>query len=80
MAVVISVSITKEQKDFLDEMQVSPSELLQRSITDMIQSHKINREAVLELQRKLQVWIEMAQKQREFIEKRGILEEYLAAQ
>lgn len=77
MATIISVSLGKEHKDFIDEMGISPSELLQRSINDLIESSKVSQKQVQELQRKIIFLQETITKQREFIETNGLMDKFL---
>lgn len=77
MATIISVSLSKEQKEFIDEMAISPSELLQRSINDLVESSKVSQKAVQEAQRKIQFLQETINKQRDFIETQGLMDKFL---
>lgn len=77
MATIISVSLSKEQKDFIDEMAISPSELLQRSINDLIESSKVSQKQVQDLTRKISFLQETINKQRDFIESNGLMEKFL---
>ena len=77
MATIISVSLGKEHKDFIDEMGISPSELLQRSINDLIESSKISQKQVQELTRKINFLQETINKQRDFIESNGLMDKFL---
>ena len=77
MATIISVSLSKEQKDFIDEMAISPSELLQRSINDLIESSKVSQKQVQELTRKIGFLQETINKQRDFLESNGLMDKFL---
>ena len=77
MAIIISCSLGKEQKDFIDEMAISPSELLQRSINDLIESSKVSQKQVTELNRKIQGLREILDKQRDFIEAQGLMDKFI---
>lgn len=77
MATIISVSLGKEHKDFIDEMGISPSELLQRSINDLIESSKVSQKQVQELTRKIIFLQETINKQRDFIESNSLMDKFL---
>jgi len=77
MAVVISVSIDKEQKQYLEELGVSPSGLLQRSINELIENHKVSNDFVNKLQSRIQFLQDVVTKQGTFIEKKGLMPVYL---
>ena len=77
MAHIISVSLGQDQKDFITEMGISPSELLQRSINDLIESSKVSRKQVDELNRRIGVLQGTIEKQRDFIETQGLMDKFL---
>lgn len=77
MAVILSVSVDSKQKAFLDEIGVSPSGLLQRSINELIENHKVSTEYVQQLQRNISLLQNTISKQGNFIDKKGLMPEYL---
>lgn len=77
MSTIISVSIPTNHKEFLDEMSISPSELLQGSINDLIETSKVSRKQVDELNRRIGVLQGTIEKQRDFIETQGLMDKFL---
>lgn len=77
MAVVISVSLTQEQKTFIDEMEISASSLLQASINELIESTKVSAKIVKEAQNKTTIFREKLEAASRFIEKQGLMEKWL---
>lgn len=78
MSTIISVSISPQQKDFLDEMAISPSELLQNSINSQIENQKVSRKQIDELTRKIGSLREVMDKQRDFIEANGLMDKFIS--
>jgi len=77
MSTIISVSITPQQKQFIDEMAISPSELLQDCINQQIESNKVSVKLLEELNRKIAVLREVIDKQRDFIESKGLMDDFI---
>lgn len=77
VANIISVSLNKEQKEFIDEMHLSPSDLLQRSINDLIENNKISQKRVDELQRNIARLQDVIFRMGTFITKKGLEQEWL---
>ena len=77
MSTIISVSLSSKQKEFIDEMAISPSELIQRSIDDLIESSKVSQKQVQELTRRIAGLQEVLNKQRDFIETNGLMDKFL---
>ncbi len=77
MSTIISVSLSAKQKEFIDEMAISPSELIQRSIDDLIESSKVSQKQVQELTRRIAGLQEVLNKQRDFIETNGLMDKFI---
>jgi hypothetical protein len=77
MTEILSVSITKEQKNFLEDTKISPSALLQDAINKSIDFHKVSFEKMQEINRKLENWMQISFKYRDFINSKGLMEEFL---
>jgi hypothetical protein len=77
MAVILSVSIDSKQKQFLDEIKVSPSALLQRSINELMQNSDISKEYVEGLKKNIGFLQKTISKQGTFIDKNGLMQDYL---
>lgn len=77
MANIISVSLSKEQKEFLDEMGLSASALLQRSINDAIDSQRISQKLVKDLQNNIMRLQETLKKYGTFIEEQHLTDSWL---
>jgi len=77
MSNILSVSVSKEQLDFLDEVKLSPSKILQKGIDELIESSKVNVKQVLELNRRIGFLQATIAKQRDFIEGKGLMAEFI---
>jgi hypothetical protein len=77
MAVVISVSLTQEQKTFVDEMGLSASSLLQASINELIESSKVSVKALREAQEKINLFRTKLEEASKFIDRQGLMEKWL---
>ena len=77
MSTIISVSLSSKQKEFIDEMAISPSELIQRSIDDLIESSKVSQKQVQELTRRIASLQEVINKYRDFIETEGLMDKFM---
>jgi len=75
-----TVSITPEQDQFIEENDLSPSGLLQQKIMELIESSKISASRLKEEVRKMESWKDIAIEAREFIERKGLLDEYMKEQ
>jgi len=77
MAVVISVSLSQEQKTFVDEMGLSASSLLQSSINELIESTKVSTKAVKEAQERVILFRDKLEKISQFVDRQGLMEKWL---
>ena len=77
MANIISVSLSQEQINFLDEMDLSPSKMLQGAIDQAIESAKVSAKQVAERDRKILFLQETINKQRLFIESKNLMDEFI---
>lgn len=77
MSEIISCSISREQKDFIDEMALSPSELLQGSINLQIENQKVSKKQIDELLRRIESLRSVMDKQRDFIEANGLMDKFI---
>lgn len=77
VAEIISVSIDRKQKEFLEAMKLSPSAILQRSINELMERNEVSPEFVKGLQKSISFLQETIQKQGTFIDKNGLMQEYL---
>lgn len=76
MANIISVSITQEQETFVQDMKLSPSKMLQGCINELMESQRVNQKVVDELKLRIKNFQEVVNKQRDFIESRGLMDEF----
>jgi len=76
MSNIISVSITSEQASFIEEMDLSPSKLLQARIDEIQESNKVNVKQIQDRERKIAFLMETINKQRDFIEAKGLMNEF----
>jgi glucose-6-phosphate 1-dehydrogenase len=77
MSNIISVSLTTEQAVFLQEMELSPSKMLQSAIQDAIESHKVSAKQVEELNRRIVFLQGTIDKQRNFIETQNLMDKFI---
>lgn len=77
MAIIISVSIDKRQAEFIRDTKLSPSAVLQRSLNEMIQRCEVSPEYVKQLQQNMSLLQKTITKQGTFIDKHGLMQEYL---
>lgn len=77
MAVILSVSVEQRQKEFLDEVKLSPSAILQRAINEMMERQEVSKEYVEGLRKNMGFLQKTIAKQGTFIDKNGLMQEYL---
>lgn len=77
MAVILSVSVEQRQKEFLDEVKLSPSAILQRAINEMMERQEVSKEYVEALRKNMGFLQKTITKQGTFIDKNGLMQEYL---
>lgn len=77
MAVILSVSIEPKQKEFLDELKLSPSALLQRSINELMLTQGVSKEHLEEMRKKMLRLQDIVMRQGTFIENHGLSTEFL---
>lgn len=73
-----SISLSEEQSTFLEEQNISPSNIIQQKIEELMQMSRITGEQFKEANRKAEAWRKIAEEARVFIEKKGLLDEWLA--
>jgi hypothetical protein len=77
-AITHSVTIPSEQEQFLiDNPDQSLSKILQGAIAEIMENLKISEKTLKEANRKLEVWKVLSGKQRDFIEKNHLLDDYI---
>ena len=73
----VAVSLTPEEIAFVEEKDLSPTGLLKEKIHE-IQALNVHSEKFLKEEiRKREAWQETSNKQRDFIERKGLMDEYL---
>jgi len=77
MASIISVSIPENQKNFITEMNISPSQLLQTSINELIRNTMVSEKRVRELQDRILDLQTLLSKYGNFIDKHGLTNEWI---
>lgn len=77
MAIIITVSLSKEQLSFIRETKLSPSAILQRSINEMMTRNEVSPEYVKGLQQNIHLLQKTITKQGTFIDKNGLMQRYL---
>ena len=78
MRVIVSCSIDSEEKRFLEEKKLSASELLQGSIQEAIRNHSLGEQERRQLEKSVQIWKGNYDKARDFIEAKGLFEDFIA--
>ena len=74
VSIPVGVSITEEDSKFLEDKNLSPTDLLRGAIGQCREHQKISDAEIKELQRKVGVWKELCDKQRDFITEQGLIE------
>lgn len=77
MSNILSVSIKDEQAIFINEMNLSPSALLQSKIDECIESYKVTKQELEKQSRKIAFLQETINKQRNFIESKNLMLDFL---
>lgn len=77
-AKIISISLTAQEKEWLDDMEISPTALMKQKIMEMMTSSLVQRKRIKELEEnvaKLQARVEDTYS---FMKEKGVLDEYLS--
>ena len=77
MQIITSVSLSKEQKEFCEKLDLSLSKLLQNAISVVEESTKVSEKFMQEQTRKILALNQTMNKQRDFIEAEGMMGKYL---
>lgn len=75
--IIKSFSLSDEENAFVEENKLSPTAIIRTKVQELMEFRRVSPEYVQELQRKLNNWIKIGNDQREFIERKGILDEFL---
>ena len=72
------ITITKEQEEFLlDHPDLKLSKIAQKGIEELIQNYNISTTEIKDMQKKITNWQNIANKQRDFIERKGLMDDML---
>lgn len=74
--IIKTISVSKEEDVFMTENKVSPTRIIRNKLQEMMEFAK-NGEQNAELLRKLNNWKETTEKYRDFLEKKGLIDEFL---
>jgi len=77
MSIILSVSVEKRQAEFIRDAKVSASAILQRAINEMMERNQVSPQYVKNLQENMKLLQNVIQKQGEFINKNGLMDNYL---
>jgi phage-related protein len=81
MAKIITVSINEKQDEALKTMGLSASKLLQDAIDDKIEQFNLgmdfSQKRTDELQKKLDEWKKIVYRQRDYLENKGLLDDFI---
>lgn len=72
-----TISVTPEQEQFIEENNLSPSLLIQAKVQEMMELSQVTGEQLKEEIRKREIWQETARKLRAFVERKGLMNEFL---
>jgi len=75
-----TISLTKEQDDFINEQNISPSGIFQDKINEIMQMSKVTGAQLREEVRKRDIFQKLCEQARIFIEKKGLLNDWLKEQ
>lgn len=77
MANTLTVSINKEQKEFLDEHEfISPSAIFQDAVNEIMERQKLIENSSAEKDRKIAALEELLTESRQFIRNKGLGQEF----
>jgi hypothetical protein len=77
MTKMFSVTCPNDMGVFIEEKELSPSSIFQTAVQQIMDSCKISEEFVKELQRRIEGLSSTLNKQREFIEEKGLMDDFL---
>ena len=77
MAKMFSVTCPETMATFISEKEISPSYVFQQGIQQIMDASKISEEFVKELNRKIERLSSTIDKQRDFIEAKGLINEFI---
>lgn len=77
MAIILSVSVDKEQAAFLRDTKLSASGILQRAINELMARQEVSKEYVQTLQANIKRLQDILRKQGDFLQKKGLAAEFL---
>lgn len=72
-----SITLSDAENAFVDENKISPTAVIRTKVQELMEFRNIKPEYVQELQKKLDNWVKLANEQRDWIEKKGLLDEFL---
>lgn len=76
-AKIISISLTAQEKEWLDDMEISPTALMKQKITEMMTSSIAQRKRIKELEEKIENFVKRIDGLYSFLEEKGLTDEYL---
>lgn len=80
MTKIISISLTDEEKQFLEDMELSPTALLKNKIQELQGGLMGARKRVAELEASIEKHSAYKQNLADFINKKGLMDEFLESQ
>jgi len=75
---ITTISLSEEDLEIIDKYNLSPTALIKSKLTEIREFEMQGIGELKEANRKLEAWKENAQKFQSFIEKKGLLDAYLA--
>lgn len=77
-AKIISISLTAQEKEWLDDMDISPTALMKQKISEMMTSSLVQRKRIKELEEKVENFVKRIEDVYSFLEEKGLSDEYLS--
>lgn len=76
MAKIVSISMTEQEKEWLDDMEISPTALMKQKISEMMTSSLSQRKRIKDLEENIEKLVLRIEKMYQFMETKSILSEW----
>ena len=76
--IITTISYSSEIEQFIRENNLKPSKIVQEKVMEMIESAKVSNKMIQELNRKIAFLQQTIEKQRNFIEAKGLMDDFIA--
>lgn len=75
--IIKTVSVSKQEDEFMIANNISPTRLLRNKVQEMITFSQTDSKVIFELEKKIKNLVEMCEDYRRFINRKKLTEEYL---